>query len=100
MKPSNFDLEGKTYSLCQRGTASDAYFQSIHECAETLQSTMSLPLLLDFVQKTAKRRRQLRSIARSASNGSIESQLLLKLRNRFSQYTTNVADHLTGLSLR
>jgi hypothetical protein len=94
-------LEGKTYSLRGGDPDSRRYYDQIRAVADELIRQVEDPAhLLAVVRRLGRRRRHLKMLLTERRPASPEASLLQMLKREFSPYTTNVASHLGGLSLR
>jgi hypothetical protein len=94
-----YPREGKTYSLYGSDLDTNAYYRRIHTFADDLlKQNGDLAHLLNLVRNTGKSKRRLMKIISRVPGGSTDSKLVHTLGEIFSQYTSNVASHLSGLS--
>jgi len=92
-------LQGKTYSLRNDSSDSDAYYKKVAELVDSLLLHHSDPQqLLVYLRELSRNRRRLRTLA-SAGQKSDDRELIHILKDELSQFTSSVKSHLQGLRL-
>lgn len=92
---------GKTYSLYGLDTSTDAYYERIHAVADACRESYTGPTeLLSSVRDLSRSRRRLKKLTAAAGDGHKQAFLVQTLKAQCSPYTTSVASHLQGLSLK
>lgn len=100
IKPGEFKIEGKTYSLFANSDSTNTYYKLISLLADKiLEKNPDISLVIEILTRYSSKKRYLRKILKTPVSGELISDLINLIDPELKQFTQKTEEHLKGLPI-